>query len=297
MFLLEGHAGAVRALGYSHDGLKLASASEDGWCLVWDLTTRTIEQSYLSPSSNSAGFEAVWFGHPTGRVYGGDETGAVYEFEPGGNPVWKMSGYRNDSPVRSLQGSAKSDKLFILRWSGVLCVCDCRDFVLPIHVIDPPESLGPILTMALAEDGERFLTFTSGGLQLFDLRERPRHRVVGDASLGGKQLLRFDPTDTLVAACDLDGSMKLLDARGWQVRAILPSSSAVYGLAFTPDGRRLVSGGADGTVRVWDVRTGEPLHVFEWHRKWVTCLAMSPDGTTVATGSEDSTIAVWDMPD
>lgn len=296
MFLLEGHAGAVRNVCYGPDGSKLASVSEDGWCLVWDLSTRAIERSYSTPSSD-AGFEAVWFGHPLGRVYAGTETGAVYEFEPGGSPDGKMSGYRNDSPVRTLQGSAKSDRLFILRWSGVLCVCDCRDFILPIHVIDPPESLGPILTMALAGDGERFLIHASGGLQLFDLRERPRHRVVGDASLGGKQLLRFDPTDTLVAACDRDGSLKLLDTRNWQVRAILPSSSAVYGLAFTPDGRRLVSGGADGIVRIWDVYTGELLHAFEWHRKWVTCLAMSPDGTTVATGSEDSTIAVWDMPD
>ena len=71
----------------------------------------------------------------------------------------------------------------------------------------------------------------------------------------------------------------------------------VYGLAFTPDSRRLVSASADKTARVWDVAAVRELHVYQWHQSWMTCLAMAPDGLTVATGGEDKTITIWDVPD
>jgi WD40 repeat protein len=72
-------------------------------------------------------------------------------------------------------------------------------------------------------------------------------------------------------------------------------SWTVYALAFTPDGRTLISGGADGTVRLWDVTTGGEKRCFRWHTRWVTCAAVAPDGMTAAAGSADHTIVVWDM--
>lgn len=71
-------------------------------------------------------------------------------------------------------------------------------------------------------------------------------------------------------------------------------AGAVFALAFTKDGRAIVSAGRDG-VSLWDTASGKELRRFEGHRWEVRCLALSPDGKTLATGGSDSTLRLWDL--
>ena len=69
----------------------------------------------------------------------------------------------------------------------------------------------------------------------------------------------------------------------------------VNGVAFSPDGARLVSGGDDGTIRVWDVATGEAVgEPLIGHADAVWAVTFSPDGELIASGSLDGTIKLWD---
>ncbi|KAL5531874.1 hypothetical protein ACEPAF_5437 [Sanghuangporus sanghuang] len=69
----------------------------------------------------------------------------------------------------------------------------------------------------------------------------------------------------------------------------------VYSVVFSPDGKRIASGSADRTVRIWDADSGEVVSgPFEGHADSVNSVAFSPDGKRVASGSQDSTIRVWD---
>ncbi|KAJ6612376.1 WD40-repeat-containing domain protein [Mycena sp. CBHHK59/15] len=72
-------------------------------------------------------------------------------------------------------------------------------------------------------------------------------------------------------------------------------TGVVTSVAFSPDGKHIVSGSEDNTVRVWDSESGEVVAgPFEGHTSWVTSVAFSPDGKCIVSGSWDNTVRVWD---
>ena len=79
-------------------------------------------------------------------------------------------------------------------------------------------------------------------------------------------------------------------------------TSDVLSVVFSPDGRTLVSGANENTIRLyddplrlWDADTGEPLQTLRGHRYGVTSVAFSLDGSLLASGSYDDTVQVWEL--
>jgi WD40 repeat protein len=74
---------------------------------------------------------------------------------------------------------------------------------------------------------------------------------------------------------------------------LTPHGGYVVSVAFSPDGRTLVSAGTDRTVPLWDPATGQPTATLFGHTEIVFSVAFSPDGHTLATGSMDGTVRLW----
>ncbi|QRW06711.1 hypothetical protein RhiLY_05710 [Ceratobasidium sp. AG-Ba] len=74
----------------------------------------------------------------------------------------------------------------------------------------------------------------------------------------------------------------------------ISAGTAIYSVAMSPDDKYIVSGSSDGTVRIWDAKTGEVVLVpLQGHSGPVNCVMFSNDGRRIASGSFDKTIRIW----
>ena len=90
---------------------------------------------------------------------------------------------------------------------------------------------------------------------------------------------------TQASPTSLPGSTALYTYRG--------HSGAVYAVTWSSDGKRIASGGYDGTVQVWDAANGGHIFTYHGHSDVVEAVAWSPDGKRIASGSDDNTVQVW----
>ena len=86
------------------------------------------------------------------------------------------------------------------------------------------------------------------------------------------------------------------DKAGDEARLVIQTGhKGALALAFSADGRCVLSGSDDQTAQLWDAQTGKELVAFEGHTGPVTSVALSPDGRLALTGSEDRTARLWDL--
>ncbi|MEH2056040.1 MAG: hypothetical protein V7K97_07750 [Nostoc sp.] len=70
--------------------------------------------------------------------------------------------------------------------------------------------------------------------------------------------------------------------------------NGVLNASFSPDGKSIVTGSADGTARLWNLQ-GKLLQEFKGHQGDVNSVSFSPDGKSIVTGSADKTARLWDL--
>jgi WD40 repeat protein/tetratricopeptide (TPR) repeat protein len=103
-------------------------------------------------------------------------------------------------------------------------------------------------------------------------------------------------TNTSVVAREGKAAARVWDAAtGKPVTPPLRHKDGVICAAFSPDGRRVVTGSQDHSARIWDTATGRPLTPPLRHDWWVTYAAFSPDGRRVVLASSyGGSARVWD---
>jgi WD40 repeat protein/type II secretory pathway predicted ATPase ExeA len=126
-----------------------------------------------------------------------------------------------------------------------------------------------------------------------------------DSEIKGVEALAFSHDGHLLAAESSTNTVALWDAATGRAIRTLPGGEPlglflnaenwVYSIAFSPDSRWLASGVDNKTVRLWEVRTGRPVHDLAGLRRSVICIAFSPDGRWLASGGGDKTIEIWEV--
>jgi WD40 repeat protein len=80
----------------------------------------------------------------------------------------------------------------------------------------------------------------------------------------------------------------------YKSRPPLHHGGAILSIALSPNGGKIASGSQDGTVKIWDTKTGQELHSIRAHENNVRSVAFSPDGQCFASASWDGTVKLWD---
>jgi len=78
------------------------------------------------------------------------------------------------------------------------------------------------------------------------------------------------------------------------VYTLTDHSATVYSARFSPDGKRIVSGSRDMTLKIWDAETGQETLTLTGHLNVVNSAIFSPDGKRIVSGSYDNTLKIWD---
>ena len=146
-------------------------------------------------------------------------------------------------------------------------------------------------------------------------RRRRRRRICQHPNL--VDAVAFNPAGTQLATGCHDGKVRIWDIakghvhQGDQRPPGMPPSPAaagppIYCVAWTPDGKQVLSGSLDHSLKLWDATSGTLVREFKGykekefekgHRDGVFSAAFSPDGKMLASGSSDRAIKIWNVAD
>ena len=170
----------------------------------------------------------------------------------------------------------------------------------------------PITHVAFSAGGERIATASQDHTVRVWTALFGQENLVFPGHTAPVNAVAYSPDGHTLATASADGTLRLREADTGQEVLILGGHAltpvpgrrpdgtfyplgGVTAIAYSRDGKRLASGGADGTVLVRDPETGRQLLAIKpGHRGPVTGVAFRPDGKLLATSSWDRTVCVWD---
>jgi WD40 repeat protein/cytoskeletal protein RodZ len=310
---------SVNAVAFSPDGATLVSASSDGSAITWGPAQRTqhllgqtgpMRSAFFSPdgltvATVSGSTARLWdpYGEPVLHgIHKSAHAATAVAFDPSGRLLASgdadgqvLIQRAHGGPIRTISLGSGA---MALSWAhnGVLLAA-AKDGTVRLlgaggaRVLLTLHHPSPLVSAALRSDGAVVATAgTDGVVRLWDGRTgRPLLRFVPPAPLGS---IALDPTGRFLATANAKDVL-VFDARTGARRAVLHGhTDTVTGLAFSPDGSRLVTSSVDHDAIVWNPRTAEPIMVLHRHTSFVSGVAFSADGRWIATAGP-SKAGVW----
>ena len=286
---LRGHGGPVRALAISPDGMHAVSGSFDTSAIRWSLSRNVAEQ--VMRFHDGAVNAAVWL--KDGRIATGGVDAHIAIWTPGSpEPDKVLDGHRgpiaalavspdgtmlasaswdhtvrlwplaggvprvlegNSQNVNGVAFSPGGDELVSAGYDATLRIWRVSDGSASVHNLP-----SPLNTVAVAPDGEIAAAGADGKVYFLSPQGELRGEV--QASPTPVIALAISRDGALVAAAGIRGSVAIIERKTRKVEHTLVGPGLpVWSVAFFPDNRTLLTGGADRTIRRWDAVSGEPI--------------------------------------
>jgi WD40 repeat protein len=224
--------------------------------------------------------------------------------EPAAPPILVLDSGGHTSTVRKVLFTPDGKELISVSQDKTIRFWDVASGE-TLKVIRPPIGAGPegeLYTAALSPDGRLLAVGGWGagrGVGWIYVLSTSSWRI--ERVLKGHtnviRSLAFAPRQdgrNLLASGSADSTACLWDAAsGRREKVLNEHHGQVAGVAFAPDGGRLVTASYDKTIRIWSAAEGRCERVLRGHEKEVRCVVWSPDGATLASGGSDRSIRLW----
>ena len=160
------------------------------------------------------------------------------------------------------------------------------------------DHIDAVFAVAFSPDGKWLATGSQDrSVKIWDVASGKRLYTLGDA-LDGLTSIAFSPSGKRIAAGGYDKTIWIWDLAadgGNLTHSLIADEDSILSIEWSPDGKEIVTSSSDGSIRVRDATTLDPIRVIDKQPDWVEALSLSPDGHWLAAGRWNGTVSLYDL--